>query len=94
MRRVAMVLRVLGPEKATQNVTPAVKHPKSKELLLLEGAKPLNEKEGYHSAHDAPVPGPTRLDTRCRLSAARDEPRDEGLRGAITCWGPLVRATD
>ena len=39
---VAMVLRDLGLEKSSPAATPVAKRPKSEELVLLAGAKPLN----------------------------------------------------
>ena len=94
-----MVLRDLGLEKSTRVVTLVAKRLKSKELLLLAGAKPL-------SAED------TTLDTSVTmrvnylsldcpdLSFAAGPPtrrmkksHDEGPRETQTCWTPLERAT-
>ena len=44
-RHGAMVLRDLGLEKSSPCVTPVAKRPKSKELLQLARAKPLNAED-------------------------------------------------
>ena len=44
-RHVAMVLRDLGLEMSSPVATPVAKRPKSEELLLLAGSKPLNAED-------------------------------------------------
>ena len=73
-----MVLRDQGLEKSSPVVSPVAKRPKSEDILLLAGAKPLSaENTTLHRTVTMrvklPVSGPPRIVICCRLAGTRDE---------------------
>ena len=97
-RHVAVVLRDLGLEKSTPVVTQVAKRPKSKELPLLVGAKPLNVEDTtlYKSVAmrvNNLSAGPSRLVIRCRPLGHEgyEESRDERISRNPDVFEPYLR---
>ena len=91
---VVIVLRDLGLRKSTLVVTPVVKRPKSEELLLLAGAKPLNAQDTTLHRSVMVRVNHLFLDRPVLSFAAGSLAR--GMKSPsrnLKCWAPLARGT-